>query len=42
MWRAREDGRHDLRKEMKGVSSLKPAGPGDGKGAFSCPERNLI
>ena len=35
MWRSREGVRHDLSKEMKGVSSLKPAGSGDGKRTFS-------
>ena len=37
MWRAREGGRHDLSKEMKRVSILEPASPGDGKGAFREP-----
>ena len=34
LWRSCEGGRHDLNEEMKGVCSLKPAGPGDGQGAF--------
>ena len=43
MWRSCEGGCHDLNEEMKGISSLKPAGSGDGKGAFreSFPGRRL-